>query len=65
MTELQFAFGKHGILLLLPAGPHDEILESRTASALKDVPTALAFALDHPIEGASLSALAEGKKTAM
>lgn len=64
MTELQFAFGKHGILLSLPAGPHYEIIESRTASALKDVPSALAFALDHPIGSASLSALAKGKKTA-
>src|SRR5271169_2005667 len=64
MTELQFAFGKHGILLSLPPGPRYEVIESRTASALKDVPAALASALDHPIAGPSLTALAKGKRTA-
>jgi nickel-dependent lactate racemase len=64
MTELQFAFGKQGILVSLPVGPHYEIIESRTASALKDVPATLAFALDYPIKGPSLADLARGKRTA-
>jgi nickel-dependent lactate racemase len=64
MVELQFAFGKQGIRLSLPLGPQYEIIEGRTASALKDVDLALSFALDHPIKGPSLTALATGKKTA-
>jgi nickel-dependent lactate racemase len=64
MAELQFAFGKQGIRLSLPDGPRYEVIESRTASALEDVDSALAFALDHPIHGPSLTALATGKKTA-
>jgi nickel-dependent lactate racemase len=64
MTTVQFAFGKHGIQLSMPDGPRYEIIESRTASALEDVQSALASALDHPIQGPSLIELARGKKTA-
>jgi lactate racemase len=64
MTKRQFAFGKHGILLSLPAGPRYEVIESRTASALKDVASAIASALDYPIAGPSLTVRAQNKKTA-
>ena len=64
MAALQFAFGKQGIRLSLPEGPRYEVVEGRTAAPLEDVQAALASALDHPIEGPSLTALAMGKKTA-
>jgi len=64
MAALQFAFGKQGIRFLLPEGPRYEVVEGRTAAPLEDVQAALASALDHPIEGPSLTALAMGKKTA-
>ena len=47
-----------------PRGPRYEIIESRSASALRDVAVALNLALDHPIGSQPLSALAAGKKTA-
>src|ERR1700743_278185 len=62
--QVHFAFGQHGLDLTLPTGPSYELIESRSASALPDVHTALERALDHPIGGRPLSALAAGKKTA-
>ena len=64
MAALQFAFGKQGIRFSLPEGPRYEIVEGRTAAPLEDVQATLASALDHPIKGPSLTALAIGKKTA-
>jgi nickel-dependent lactate racemase len=64
MKEARFAFGKHGIQFSLPDGNNYELIESRTASALKDPEAALNNALDHPIAGEPLSILAQGKKTA-
>src|ERR1700678_988617 len=62
--QIHFAFGKHGLDLALPDGPRYEVIESRSASALPDVKAALDAALDHPIGGKPLVALARGKKTA-
>jgi nickel-dependent lactate racemase len=62
--QIHFAFGQHGLNLDLPDGPHYELIESRSASPLPDVPAALEYALDHPIGTQPLAALAAGKKTA-
>ncbi|WP_263382339.1 nickel-dependent lactate racemase [Granulicella arctica] len=62
--ELRFAFGKEGITVSLPVGPHYEVIESRSALPLGDVSRALNQALDHPIGCPSLAVLAAGKKTA-
>src|SRR5579864_5990797 len=64
MKEAEFAFGKHGIRFLLPEGFHYETVESRTASALTNPDQALNYAVDHPVAGAPLSVLAQGKRTA-
>ncbi len=62
--QIHFAFGKNGLGLTLPDGPRYEVIESRSASALPDVASALDAALDHPIGSKPLAALAAGKKTA-
>ena len=62
--QIHFAFGQHGLNLDLPDGPRYEVIESRSASALPDVPAALEHALDNPIGTQPLAALAAGKKTA-
>jgi len=62
--QIKFAFGQHGLDLTLPDGHHYEVIESRSASALPDVAAALDRALDHPIAGKPLAALAVGKKSA-
>ena len=64
MRSVQFAFGKSGISVPLPGGPHYEVIESRTASRIEDRDAALDRALDHPVAGPSLRDLAAGKKTA-
>ena len=68
MRSVQFAFGKGGISVALPHGPHYEVVESRTASRIEDrdagLDHALEHALDHPVAGPSLRELAAGKKTA-
>ena len=64
MRSVQFAFGKSGISVPLPGGPHYEVIESRTASRIADRDAALDHALDHPVAGPSLRDLAAGKKTA-
>ena len=64
MIQLGFAFGKDGIRFAVPDGPRYELIESRTAPPLEDVDSALDAALDHPVSGLTLSALAAGKKTA-
>src|SRR5271156_5091423 len=61
--QVNFAFGRHGLDLTLPAGPNYELIESRSASALPNVAAALDQALDHPIGSKPLSVLAAGKKT--
>src|SRR5271168_4169106 len=62
--QIRFAFGRDGLDLTLPAGPHYEVIESRSASALPDISAALDLALDHPIGTQPLLTLAAGKKTA-
>jgi lactate racemase len=62
--QIRFAFGQDGLDVTLPDGPNYEVIESRSASALPDVDAALGAALDRPIGGKPLSALAAGKKTA-
>ncbi len=62
--QIRFAFGRDGLDLTLPAGPHYEVIESRSAAALPDVSAALDHALDHPIGTQPLLTLAAGKKTA-
>jgi nickel-dependent lactate racemase len=62
--QIRFAFGRHGLDMTLPEGPHYEVIESRSASPLQDVASALDQALDHPIGGKPLADLAAGKKTA-
>jgi len=64
MTRIQFAFGKTGLEVALPAGPQYEVVESRSASRLPDVAAALDRALDRPIGVASLEALAKGRRSA-
>jgi lactate racemase len=62
--HIRFAFGQHGLDMVLPDGPRYEVIESRSASPLPDVTAALDQALDRPIGSRPLSALAAGKKTA-
>ena len=62
--QIRFAFGRHGLDVILPDGPRYEVIESRSASPLPDVTGALDQALDHPIGCKPLSFLAAGKKTA-
>ena len=62
--KIRFSFGKDGIDVALPEGPHYEVVESRSASPIEDIAGALDAALDHPIGCAPLSILAWGKKTA-
>lgn len=62
--NIQFAFGKDGLLVHLPEGPRYDVVESRSASALPDANAALDAALDAPIGCRPLYELALGKKTA-
>jgi nickel-dependent lactate racemase len=62
--QVNFAFGKTGLVLSLPEGPQYDIAEIRSAAALPDVEVALAAALDHPIGSRPLAELAAGKRTA-
>jgi lactate racemase len=62
--QIHFAFGQYGLNLDLPDGPRYEVIESRSASPLPDVASALEHALDHPIGTQPLTNLAAGKKTA-
>jgi nickel-dependent lactate racemase len=62
--QIHFAFGQYGLNLDLPDGPRYEVIESRSASPLPDVPAALEHAIDNPIGTQPLAQLAAGKKTA-
>lgn len=62
--QVELAFGKSGLTVELPEGPHWLVLEPRSATPLPDVDAALAKALDHPIGTAPLIDLARGKRTA-
>ncbi len=62
--RIQLAFGKSGLAVDLPPGPQWQVLHTRSAAPLPDVPSALAHALDHPIAAPPLAELARGKRTA-
>jgi lactate racemase len=62
--RVKMAFGQPGLTIELPAGPSWKIIESRTVSPLRNTDTALAHALDHPLETAGLTNLAKGKSSA-
>jgi nickel-dependent lactate racemase len=62
--QINFAFGKQGLRLNLPAGFEYRILEPRSATPLADPDAAIAEALDRPQAGPPLLELARGKKSA-
>jgi nickel-dependent lactate racemase len=64
LVQATFAFGKTGLTVSLPEGPHYDVIESRSAPALADPEAALAEALDRPIGCKPLAELAAGKRTA-
>jgi nickel-dependent lactate racemase len=63
-VQASFAFGKTSLAVSLPDGPQYDLIESRSAAPLADVPAALGAALDDPIGSKSLVELAAGKRTA-
>ncbi len=62
--RIQLAFGRNGLPLDLPAGYDWQVLDARSAPPLADADGAIAAALDAPIAGSSLAALAGSAKTA-
>lgn len=62
--RIQLAFGRNGLPLDLPAGYDWQVLDARSAPPLADADGAIAAALDAPIAGPSLAALAGSAKTA-
>jgi len=63
-VEQAFAFGKGELVLSLPKGPEYQIIQAQSAHALADPQGAIEAALNRPIGGVPLAALAGGKKTA-
>ncbi|WP_321472443.1 nickel-dependent lactate racemase [uncultured Paludibaculum sp.] len=59
-----FAFGKTGLSVDLPDGPHYRVLETRWAQASDDEAALLEAALDQPIGCLPLRELARGKRSA-
>lgn len=62
--KLAVAFGKQGLILTLPDGPHYEVLKARSASPVTDIRRALDAALDAPLGCLPLMELAAGKRSA-
>jgi lactate racemase len=62
--RVDFAFGKTGLPVDLPAGFDYRLLEARGAKPLDDSDAALEQAIDHPIGCPPLSELAKGKRSA-
>jgi len=62
--KTQFSFGKDGLEVSVPDEYSCQVVRSHSASALSDVPSALAAALDEPIGCKPLVKLAAGKRTA-
>jgi lactate racemase len=62
--QVDFAFGKSGLLLDLPDGPQYRVLDARAAAPLADPAAAIESALDHPVGTPALSSLAQGKRSA-
>ena len=61
--RMDFAYGKTGIALGLPANFNYQVLEARSAEPLPDAAASLAAALDAPTAGPGLFELAQGKRT--
>ena len=62
--RVNFAFGRQGLELQMPAGPSYRLLEARWAKPLADEAGAIEAALDSPIGTAPLSELARGRGSA-
>jgi nickel-dependent lactate racemase len=62
--RVEFAFGKTGLELELPAGPAYQVLKARWARALADPAGAIEAALEGPLGCAGLRELARGKRSA-
>jgi nickel-dependent lactate racemase len=62
--RVDFAFGRTGLIAVLPDGFRYQILESRSAKPLADSAEAIAKALDAPIGTRPLEVLARGLTTA-
>ncbi|MGO8813654.1 MAG: nickel-dependent lactate racemase [Terriglobia bacterium] len=62
--QINFAFGRTGLTLDLPEGLDYQVLEARSVVPLHDTATALAQALDAPINCPPLAAMARGKRSA-
>lgn len=62
--RVEFAFGKTGLTVELPAGPDYRVLEARWAEALTDEMAAIEQALDAPIGTPPLEELARGCESA-
>jgi nickel-dependent lactate racemase len=59
-----FSFGKNGIEVSVPDSYACQLVRSHTASAISDIATALAHALDHPLGSEPLVKMAAGKRSA-
>src|SRR5579862_7311447 len=62
--QIDFAFGKEGLRLNLPAGFDYRVLEPRSAKPLADAPGAIDAALDRPTGCPPIEELARGKRSA-
>ncbi|HEY4359450.1 MAG TPA: nickel-dependent lactate racemase [Bryobacteraceae bacterium] len=62
--KVQLAFGRQGLDVDLPGGFDYQVLDCPPIAALPDVGKAIESALDDPIAGPPLTALAKGKKSA-
>jgi nickel-dependent lactate racemase len=62
--RVDFAFGRTGLIVDLPAGFRYQILEARSARPLADAVEAVETALDSPIGASPLGALARGRGSA-
>lgn len=62
--RVRLAFGKSGLDIDLPPGPTWRVLRSREEQPLRDVPAALAAALDNPIGAPPLAEMTQGKSSA-
>jgi lactate racemase len=62
--RVDFAFGRTGLIVDLPAGFRYQILEARSARPLADALAAVEAALDSPIGSTPLEELARGRESA-
>jgi nickel-dependent lactate racemase len=62
--RVDFAFGRTGLIIDLPAGFRYQILEARSARPLADAVAAVETGLDSPIGAAPLEVLARGRGSA-